>query len=323
MGGDEVRLKPILEIMPMELRQLIQSLPEETKESLEEIRIRLGGPLEIIAGNRSWFVTEKGTLLSQPNGGKVSGSEECRKLLNLISQHSLYAMEEELRQGYITVEGGHRIGLAGKVITEGGRVRHLREVTAFNIRIARQITGVATPILPHLYEDGMYHSLLIISPPQCGKTTLLRDLARLVSNGTPSISSQKVGIVDERSEIAGCIRGVSQHDVGVRTDILDACPKAEGMMMMIRSMSPQVLLVDEIGRQEDAEAIHEAVCAGVTIFTSAHGQSLAEVARRPHLHALIKQQLFGRYILLSRRLGAGTIESILDSKGEKIRSKIC
>ncbi len=312
----------------MELRQIIQSLPNETKESLEEIRIRLGGPLEIIAGNRSWFVTEQGSLLSQSVGGRVINAEECRKLLNQISQHSLYAMEEELRQGYITVEGGHRIGLAGKVITEGGRVHHLREVTAFNIRIARQISGVATPILPYLYEEGRYHSVLIISPPQCGKTTLLRDLSRLVSNGTSTIPSQKVGIVDERSEIAGCIGGVSQHDVGVRTDVLDACPKAEGMMMMIRSMSPQVLLVDEIGRQEDADAVHEAVCAGVTIFSSAHGQLLSEVARRPHLHALIKQQLFGRYILLSRRLGAGTIEAILDRRGEKIsfsfnRSKIC
>lgn len=313
-------LRPIFQVLPTEIRKMIEVMPKHVLASLEEIRIRQARPIEIITANRSWFLSESGGLVENPQVGKKITYEECRKLLNRISQHSLYAMEEELRQGFVTIEGGHRIGLAGKVIMEGGKVRHLREVTGFNIRVAREIPGVAVEVLPYLWERNRFHHTLIISPPQCGKTTLLRDLARLVSKGKPPIPSHKVGIVDERSEIAGCIGGVPQHDVGMRTDVLDGCPKAEGMMMLIRSMSPQVIIVDEIGRAADAEAIHEAVCAGVTIFTTAHGVSLEEVSCRPHIKQLIEQKLFGRYIQLSKRRGAGTIEGIFDQTGNRLPS---
>lgn len=179
-------------------------------------------------------------------------------------------MEEELRKGFITIPGGHRIGLAGRTVLSGGGVEHLRDITGFNVRIAREVPGIADGVLPYLLDKGrqrMMHTL-ILSPPQHGKTTLLRDLARQISLGElgkregirPGL---KVGIVDERSEIAGSRRGVPAFDVGPRTDVLDGCPKAEGMMMMIRSLSPDVLIADEIGRPEDAEAVTEPACRNI------------------------------------------------------------
>ncbi|WP_369813678.1 stage III sporulation protein AA [Thermoactinomyces sp. DSM 45892] len=313
-------MKPIYQILPLSIREIIQSLPRTILGSLEEIRIRQNRPLEVITSEQSWFVSYRRQLNKIPKDSVLPSREECAKLLNLLSNHSLYAMEEELRRGYITIEGGHRVGLAGKVVMEQGRVKHLRDVTGFNIRIAREVKGVGEELLPILFGSNRnLHNVLIVSPPQCGKTTLLRDLARLISLGDEKkYPSKKIGIVDERSEIAGCVGGVPQHDVGPRTDVLDGCPKAEGMMMMIRSMSPDVMIVDEIGRLEDLYAMHEAIHAGVKVISTAHGHTWEEVSRRVELGDLLKQGIFDRVILLSRRRGPGTIEAIYNGSGKQM-----
>lgn len=305
-------LRPIYQILPLSIRESIQSLPRTILGCLEEIRVRQDRPLEVITSEQAWFVSKNYQLNLTPKDPLIPNREDCQKLLNLISNHSLYAMEEELRRGYVTVEGGHRIGLSGKVVVEQGQVKHLRDITGFNIRVAREIRGVGELLIPMVVDKDFVHNVLIVSPPQCGKTTFLRDVARLLSTGGENISSRKVGIVDERSEIAGCVAGVPQHDVGPRTDILDACPKAEGMMMLIRSMSPEVLIVDEIGRHEDLLAIHEAIHAGVKVITTAHGYTLDEVIKRPDLGDLIQKGVFSRIIILSRKQGPGTIESVYD-----------
>lgn len=234
------------------------------------------------------------------------------RLLDLISNHSLYTLEEELRKGFITIPGGHRIGLAGRTVLSGGRVEYLRDINGFNVRVAREVHGVADRILPYLLDmkSGQVLHTLILSPPQQGKTTLLRDLARQISSGTKLTGGTelvqgirprlKVGIVDERSEIAGSYKGVPGFDVGPRTDVMDGCPKAEGMMMMLRSMSPDVLIVDEIGRPEDAEAVMEALHAGVSVIATAHGRDLSELSARPALRTLITEQMFQRYVQLQR-----------------------
>lgn len=163
---------------------------------------------------------------------------------------------------------------------------------------------------------------MIIGPPQTGKTTLLRDFARIISGGGQDGVPYKVGIVDERSEIAGSVNGIPQLTFGPRIDVLDACPKAEGMMMMIRSMSPDVLVVDEIGRKEDSEAIMEAVNAGIKLFMTTHGNSLDEVRKRPSLSPLIEMGIFQRYIELGRLEGPGTILSIKDASGKQMVQKV-
>jgi stage III sporulation protein AA len=298
----------IFRLFPDEIQQLLRDLPASIIQSVEEIRVRIEQPIEIVCSGKPIYPSER----------PVS-AEEAQVLLNRLSQHSLYALEEELKRGYITISGGHRVGLAGKVITEHGFVKAIKEISSFNVRIARQKIGIAEPLIPYLFQKN-WHNTLLIGPPQTGKTTLLRDIARLVSCGVKqrNIPSYKVGIVDERSEIAGAIKGIPQHSLGKRVDVLDACPKAEGMMMLIRSMSPQVLIVDEIGRKEDGEAILEAMHAGVQMIFTAHGRSLEDALKRPVMKPLSGLSLFQRYVILSRDKGPGTIQRIYDGSYKEI-----
>lgn len=287
-------------------------------DKIEEIRIRENLPLEIIYDNHQDFLAADGKLTKSVEEAYIPNREDTFKIINLISNHSIYRLEEELKRGYITVYGGHRIGIAGKIVLEKGEVKTIKDISSFNIRIAREKLGSANNIIPYILNqrDNSVHNTLIISPPQCGKTTIIRDIARQISSGVDNFRFPgiKVGIIDERSEIAGCVQGVPQNDVGLRTDVLDSCPKAEGMMMMIRSMSPKVLIVDEIGRQEDTLAILEARNAGVSVIATAHGANIKEIIKRPTISSLIQQAIFTRYIILSRRKGVGTIEQIFDEQ---------
>lgn len=298
-------METIYAYLPQTLKETIQAMPSELKSQVEEIRVRIGKPLEIIAG-RPFHLPH------------IVTPDEGQALVNKLSQHSFYALDEELRCGYLTIEGGHRVGLAGKVLLEGGKVKALRHLSSFNLRVAREKPGVCYPLLPWLFE-GKWKNTLIIGAPQSGKTTLLRDLARTAAAGAEEkhIAPVKVGIVDERSEIAGCVKGIPQLDVGLRTDILDACPKAEGMMMMIRSMSPDVLVADEIGRAEDGQAIAEAINSGITLIATAHGSNYAEAVRRPIMRAMAESGAFERFIELSSENGIRSFK-VLDQSGREL-----
>ncbi|MGB9809072.1 MAG: stage III sporulation protein AA, partial [Caldanaerobacter sp.] len=234
-------------------------------------------------------------------------------------QSSLYAFEEEIKSGYITLKGGYRVGLAGECIVEDKGIKIIKNVSGFNYRVSKEVKGVAEEIIKYLVDSSEeVYNLLIISPPQCGKTTLLRDVARTLSNGFMGVSGKKVCIIDERSEIAGCYNGIPQLDVGIRTDVLDRCPKAHGMIMAIRSMSPQVVVTDEIGREEDIEALRHVLNAGVKIITTVHAKNIEDLKKRPYLKDLVEGKYFERYIILSKRFGAGTIEEILDEEMKPI-----
>lgn len=296
-----------LELFPETVKRMLHNLSKELLDHVEEVRIREGRPLEINSAGRHHFLDRQGGLTLRPEEAYIPTREDTHRLLDLISNHSLYTMEEELRKGFITIPGGHRVGLTGRTVLSGGKVEHIRDISGFNVRIAKEIQGAADEMLPHLLDRKQKRVMhtLILSPPQHGKTTLLRDLARQISYGKWGNSAvhwpgMKVGIVDERSEIAGCLRGVPGFDVGPRTDVLDGCPKAEGMMMMIRSMSPDVLIVDEIGRPEDAEAVIEALHAGISVIATAHGSSLQDMRVRPALLGLLENRLFQMYAVLNR-----------------------
>ena len=301
-------LSQIAHLLPLEVKRLLEQLPAEIKQHLEEIRIRENRPLEIAYRGRSRFIHGDGSLHQEAANAFRPTAEQCRKLLERITNYSLYAMEEELRRGYITVSGGHRIGLAGRTILDSGEVRGIRDIGGFNIRIAREVQGAASQLLPKLLDHARatISSTLILAPPQQGKTTLIRDIARAVSYGYWSGGEgfgwrgRKVGIVDERSEIAACVRGIPTFDVGPRTDVMDACPKAEGMMMLLRSMSPEVIVVDEIGREEDARAIREASHAGVSVVATAHAYDIQDARGRPELQKLLQDGVFAQAVELKR-----------------------
>ncbi len=314
-------------------------------EKLQEIRLRANQPLMIVQGNREYFVTAGGALRPAGAKGVSDGTGgfgqayrvrpgEIRETVECMGNYSLYAFEEEIRQGFLTVPGGHRIGLAGKTVPDGRGIRTMRDISFVNVRMAHQVKGCADPVMPYLYENGQALHTLIISPPRCGKTTLLRDIVRQLSGGPdlkevtirptlegaitrPALAEAglAVGVVDERSELAACYNGVPQNDLGPRTDVLDCCPKAKGMMMLVRSMSPQVIAVDELGGREDLEAAAYVMNCGCRLIATVHGSSLEDVSRKPVLGELVRNRMFQRYILLGNRGQAGAVEAVLDESG--------
>lgn len=287
---------------------------------LQEIRLRMNAPLLMIYENKEYFVTEDASLITTSTRAVIVTKNEIRETMEYISNYSLYAFEEEIKQGFITIHGGHRIGIAGKIIIEDDIIKGMKHISFLNIRLAHQVKGCADTVIPFIVNkegNGIYHTL-IISPPRCGKTTLLRDMIRQLSDGSDYLTGMNIGVVDERSEIGACYMGVPQNELGMRTDILDCCPKAKGMLMLIRSMSPQIIAVDEIGSKEDLEAIDYVIGCGCKLIATVHGSSIEDIKGKPILCELVGKKLFERYIILSNISGIGHLEEIYDSVGRQL-----
>ena len=289
---------------------LIEAGPDY--EKLYEIRLRVGRPLFLVyAGGERFLQIKRGEPYFVTR-------QDLKETLEYVCGYSLYAYEDEIRQGYISVQGGHRVGVTGKVLLNGDRIRGMKYISCINVRLSHQIPGCADAVMPYIQSRNHISHTLIISPPRCGKTTLLRDVIRQLSNGREGIPGVTVGVVDERSELAGSWQGVPQNDLGMRTDILDACPKAEGMQMLVRSMSPDVVAVDELGREEDFRAVESVIHCGCRLIATAHGRDFADIETRPQLRALVRRKIFERYLFLSNRNGTGTIEGLCDREGKMI-----
>lgn len=329
-GIDNILIK-----LPESMRDRIMKLPKKALQQLEEIRIRTNTDTLLISGGREYSLRD---------GDEIT-AEVLEEILNRLLDYSYYAYEEELSRGYITIEGGHRVGICGRVTLENGQVHLIKDVSSLNIRRSREITGASEKILGAVLSPAkapaesvsnagipagcggkkssvtsdisgscssasgcgrmVVRNTLIISPPKCGKTTMLRDLARNLSN-----AGFRIGICDERSEIAGCYDGKTSYDLGPRTDVLDGCPKADGILMLIRAMSPDVVMTDEIGKPEDAAAIRSALSAGVKIITTIHGSSFEDAAKSA-VGGLITDHVFETLIFLSAQPVTGTVEKIL------------
>lgn len=303
--------KEILDILPCGIRLLLKK-ENLNFNFLQEIRIRVQKPLLLVYNEREHFVNK---ARGEPY---IVTEKDIKEMLDYISNYSLYAYEQEMKQGFITVEGGHRIGIAGQVILEREKVKNLKYISSINVRMSHEILGCADKIFPYITRERRLYHTLIISPPRCGKTTLLRDIIRQVSDGNGYIKGKSVGVVDERSEIGGCYKGVAQNRLGIRTDILDCCPKAEGMIMLIRSMGPEVIAVDEIGDEEDVHAVAYAMHCGCKMIATAHGCSIEELRKKPVFDQMFKEKRFERYILLGNQEGIGEILGIYDEKAEPV-----
>lgn len=304
----------LIKIFPPGLRKILEKV-NVNYDDLQEIRLRVNMPLMMVCKNEEFMFSSGGQLLKNDTGAYVVTPEDIRQTMALVSNYSLYAYEDEIRQGFITIKGGHRVGIAGKIIVENEKVKSIQYISFMNIRLSHQVKGCADKVMPYILKDGHLCHTLIISPPCCGKTTILRDIIRQVSG---SRYGQSVGVVDERSEIAACYLGIPQNELGIRTDVLDGCPKAHGMLMLLRSMSPRIIAVDEIGSQEDLEAIGYVINCGCKLLATVHGNSVEDLMTKPVLSRLVKERIFERYIVLNNHGRIGNIEAVYNEFGTNL-----
>ncbi|HEX6988333.1 MAG TPA: stage III sporulation protein AA [Bacillota bacterium] len=278
---------------------------------VEEVRLRAGRPVELVTPSGGDFLTPDGRLTPREDEALIVTPELLEQTWQIACEASVYSRIDETRHGYLTLPGGHRVGVAGRVLVEDGRVLRLRDVGGLSFRLARERPGTADPVLPRIWDPAaaLPHHTLILSPPGAGKTTLLRDLVRQLSRGSAGRGRPglRVALIDERGELAACRSGRPCRDVGPRTDVLDGCPKAAGIEMAVRALNPQVVAFDELGGAADAAAVVEAAHAGVRVLATAHAPDEGALARRPSLGGLVRRGLFGRVVVLDRCPRPGTV----------------
>ena len=250
--------------IPERIRVLTQNVP---MDKLMEIRIRCGAAVSLVCTDGIYYVTQKGHITKNYKDGVTATSGDIRRGMELVTRSSVYAFENDIRNGYITLSGGHRVGISGDAAVIGGKLSHIRTVQSLNYRLAREVIGAADYVMGRIFDGKNIKNTLIVSPPMCGKTTMLRDIARQLS-----LAGKKVSIVDERGEIAALSMGVPSFSLGANCDVLSGVNKAEGMLLMLRAMSPDVIITDEIGDSNDFNAICEIKKRGVSIITSLHGK---------------------------------------------------
>ena len=305
----------IVNSLSLNLREKIKKLPKSNL-NIEEIRLRSQKPLILNANNKDYFYNEKeNDLALNMDSPYIVTREDIEQTFQIICKYSIHTFMDDITKGFITLRGGHRVGIVGKAIIENGQVKNIKHISSLNIRISREIIGCSDKILEHIIKDNnQVNNTLIISPPQCGKTTLVRDIVRNLSNGNKKYGFRgvKVALIDERNEIGGSYLGVPQMDVGIRTDIIETCPKDIGIMMLLRSMSPNIIVTDEIGNEREIKALYTALNGGVSLITTVHGDSIEDIQGRKELSCLLDKELFKKVIILSARKGPGTVEKIYD-----------
>lgn len=292
------KLRQICSILPPRLGDLVARLPPDVAEELEELRLRCGSEITMICGGR-----EQPLSVTQP---LLCTRDLLEHLVNLASSYSTYAVEECLRQGYLPLEGGHRLGLCGTAVVQNGRVATIKDISSVNLRVAGQRLGCATELLEALGPDP--GNILLIGPPGSGKTTLLRDLVRQLSDRR----DQRVGVVDGRGEIAAVVRGEAQMQVGRRTDVLTGVPKDQGLELLVRTMNPQWVAVDEITAKSDVRAMVQAAYCGVHLLATAHAFDRTDWQQRVLYAKLRKRNIFVNLVFLD-----GKRRWALERVGEK------
>ena len=285
-------METVLEYMANTLRKYILQNISIKNEEVEEIRIRVNKPIAIKTSNNIKILEHLTTV------------EEIKEIFEKICENSVYSFKRQICEGYITLKNGHRVGITGNCVTENGQVINMNYISSFNFRIAREKLGCSDEILKYIVQENEIFNTLIVSKPGCGKTTLLRDVIRQISN-----NGKTCGVVDERGEIAAMSKGIPQNDIGILTDVVDNITKCIGMSMLIRSMAPDIIACDEIGNKEDIDAINYAMCSGVKGIFTAHGENLEELLLNENMYKLLQKHIIERIVFLSKK-EKGKIEKI-------------
>lgn len=280
----------ILKYFPNKIEEVLKEAIGEKYVILEEIRIRVQKPIILKFDSSEKIIRY------------LCNQEEILNILQAICENSIYTYQKQIAEGFVTISGGHRVGISGSCVIENGQVININYINSLNFRISRQIFGASKKALKHIldFENNSVNNTLIVSPPGVGKTTILRDVVRQVSSGIKDYKFKglNVGLVDERGEIASLYKGIPQNDVGLKTDVIENVSKNIGMKMLIRSMSPQVIVADEIGNYDDVEIINYAICSGCKGIFTAHGSNFDDIYLNPVLKNLVNIHIFETIIFL-------------------------
>ena len=283
----------ILRYFPNKIYQIFSKLLQENPQianELQEIRIRVDKPIIL-------KLREKDLIL-QYNILQT----EILQIVERLCENSIYAYKNQICEGFITIKGGHRVGLTGSCVIENGKITNIKYISSLNIRIAREVKNCSTRILREIIDidNKTIYNSIIVAPPGRGKTTILRDIIRRLSDGIEEINfrGKTCGVVDERGEIAAMYKGTPQNDVGIRTDIIENVSKNKGIHMLIRTMAPEIIACDEIGSKEDVEAIHYALYSGVKGIFTMHGKNVEDIKNNKHIYELIENREIQKIIFL-------------------------
>lgn len=290
----------VLSILNIPIRKCMSALNYQDRKNVQEIRLRINRPVAVSMFDIIRYISSDGKLTTTPLNSIIATKEDIEFTFKNVCQYSLHSFQKELSQGYITINGGNRIGLCGTAVIKNNEIETIKDISGINIRIAREIIGCSEGIYSCYFKDAIQNSL-IIGPPSSGKTTVLRDLCRLLGE------KNRVSVIDERNEISATVGGVPQNNIGISTDIFSGYGKAQGIMTALRVMSPQILVCDEIGNDDDAQALLNVSNCGVKIIATAHAGSIEEVMERKSLVQLFNIKAFELIIHLGSGKNLGQV----------------
>ena len=306
------KVKQIINILPKRIKKIIGEFSKEEFDRFQEIRLRAERPVVIIINGTSYFINSnfKLTAFLPDNPVKVS-FEEVTESFNNACGYSVHSHLKSISAGYVTLSTGDRVGIAGEAICEDDKIIGVKNISSLNIRIAREHKNSAEEIMKYIYT-GSLNSIIVAGEPLSGKTTMLRDIARRLSGENLS-KYYKTVIVDERNEISGSNGGKYNNDLGMNTDVLTGYPKKEGIICALRSLSPDIIICDEVGDIEEVSAIEQGLNCGVKFIVSVHASSRDELILRPQIRRLIKSGCFDKIVLLNNAARPCTINKIFEA----------
>lgn len=284
--------RELLKMFDVNIRSILFGALDLYGDGVEEIRLRTNQPLVCVIAGDEIPLNEKGKCKIEQ--AHIVSKQEIKNTLKFMSNFSLFAIEDQIKKGFFTISGGHRVGVCGKVVSSNGEVVTVKDISSLNIRISRQVVGCSERYLEYfINKNDRVNNTLILSAPNNGKTTFLRDMVRNISNNGFSCV-----VIDERSELGGTYEGEAQCDLGRRTDILDSCEKVQGMTMALRSMSPKVIVVDEIATDADAQALIKVFNSGVSIIATCHAENIQQLKQKSSFRSFLNEKLFDRYVFM-------------------------